>query len=77
MNNLLKTENVQAGKIYIVDLIEQGTKTLRIITETPSHYIFVKEDEDGCNVFEVDKNKIKGIYEIKDWYQNQENIETN
>ena len=56
----------------MVDLLEGEAQNLRILAETPTHIIFVKEDASGCEVFEVDKNKIGGIYEIKDWYENQE-----
>ena len=69
MNNLLNNGNIISGKIYMVELDQEPAKLLRVLTETPTHIIFVMEDENGSNVFERSKQDIQGIYEIKDWYE--------
>lgn len=56
----------------MVELKQEPAKTLRVLTETPTHLIFVIEEELGSNVFERSKEDIKGIYEIKDWYEANE-----
>lgn len=72
MRNLLNNGNIISGKIYMVELKQEPAKTLRVLTETPTHLIFVIEEELGSNVFERSKEDIKGIYEIKDWYEANE-----
>lgn len=56
----------------MVELDQEPAKTLRVLTETPTHLIFVIEGDNGSNVFERSKQDIKGIYEIKDWYEANE-----
>ncbi|MGM9944911.1 MAG: hypothetical protein ACI33M_08210 [Lysinibacillus sp.] len=69
MNKLLNNSRIISGKIYMVELDQEPAKLLRVLTETPTHIIFVMEDENGSNVFERSKQDIQGIYEIKDWYE--------
>ena len=69
MNNLLNNGRIISGKIYMVELEQEPAKTLRVLTETPTHIIFVIEGDNGSDVFERSKQDIKGIYEIKDWYE--------
>lgn len=56
----------------MVELKQELPRILRVLTETPTHLIFVIEEELGSNVFEQSKKDIKGIYEIKDWYEANE-----
>ena len=69
MNKLLNNSRIISGKIYMVELDQEPAKLLRVLTETPTHIIFVIEGDNGSNVFERSKQDIKGIYEIKDWYE--------
>ncbi len=69
MNKLLNNSRIISGKIYMVELDQEPAKLLRVLTETPTHIIFVIESDNGSNVFERSKQDIKGIYEIKDWYE--------
>lgn len=72
MNNLLNNGNIISGKIYMVELDQESAKPVRVLAETPTHIIFVIECDNGSNVFERSKQDIKGIYEIKDWYEANE-----
>ena len=72
MNNLLNNGNIISGKIYMVELDQEPAKTLRVLTETPTHIIFVIDGDNGSTVFERSKQDIKGIYEIKDWCEANE-----
>ena len=69
MNKLLNNTRIISGKIYRVELNEQPAQLLRVLTDTPTHIIFVMEGDNGSNVFERSKQDIKGIYELKDWYE--------
>ena len=69
MNKLLNNSRIISGKIYMVELDQEPAKLLRVLTETPTHIIFVMEGENGSNVFERSKQDIKGVYELKDWYE--------
>ena len=72
MNNLLNNGRIISGKIYMVELDQEPAKMLRVLTETPTHVIFVIEGDNGSNVFERSKQDIKGIYEIKNWCEANE-----
>ena len=69
MNKLLNNTRIVSGKIYMVELKDQPAQLLRVLTETPTHIIFVKESDIGSNVFERSKQDINGIYELKAWYE--------
>ena len=69
MNKLVNDSRIISGKIYMVELDQQPAKLLRVLTETPTHIIFVEEGDTGSNVFERNKQDIQGIYELKDWYE--------
>ena len=72
MNNLLNGGRIISGKIYMVELDQEPAQMLRVLTETPTHVIFVIDGDNGSNVFERSKQDIKGIYEIKHWYEANE-----
>ncbi len=59
--------NIQLGKIYMVETEDGQTQTLRVINETPTHYIFSSSANDLVEVFPKAKKEILGIYEIKEW----------
>ena len=69
MNKLHNNTRIVSGKIYMVELGEEPAQLLRVLTETPTHVIFVIEGDNGSDVFERSKHDIKGIYELKDWYE--------
>lgn len=69
MNKLVNNSRIISGKIYMVEFDQQPAKLLRVLTETPTHIIFVEEGDTGSNVFERNKQDIQGIYELKDWYE--------
>ncbi|WP_019241165.1 MULTISPECIES: hypothetical protein [Bacillus] len=72
MKNLLECGNIISGKKYVVEMKENETKILRVLTETPTHLILVKEDSDACDVCDYSKQELLGVYEIKDWYETKE-----
>jgi hypothetical protein len=59
--------NIILGKIYMVEEIDGKIQTLRIINETPTHYIFSSSSNDSVEVFEMAKQEIRGIHDIKEW----------
>ena len=69
MNKLLNNSRIISGKIYMVELDQQPAILLRVLTDTPTHIIFVEEGDIGSDVFERSKQDIQDIYELKDWYE--------
>ena len=69
MNKLHNNTRIVSGKIYMVELDQEPAQLLRVLTETPTHVIFVIEGDNGSEVYERSKQDIKGIYELKDWYE--------
>jgi hypothetical protein len=63
----MTSATIHLGKIYMVEAINGETETLRILNETPTHYIFSSSSNDSVEVFERAKKDIRGIHEIKEW----------
>ncbi|AGK53967.1 hypothetical protein B1NLA3E_11065 [Bacillus sp. 1NLA3E] len=67
MKNLANTKAVLAGKIYMIEIQDGKLDSFRVLTETPTHYIFSVSSDESVEVFEMAKKDIVGIYEVKDW----------
>lgn len=73
LKNLAHTQKFVSGKIYMVEVQDGNVERYRILTETSTHFIFYKGNDDHIDVIEKAKNEIVGIYEVKDWVDSQEN----
>lgn len=70
MKNLAFTEDVLPGKVYVIKMHGGETNSFRILTETPTHYIFSYTADDGqVEVFEKAKQEVSGIFEVKEWWE--------
>lgn len=73
MRNFASIEHVVPGKVYMVEMKNGKAESYRVLTETPTHYILSFSKDGGVEVFDQSKENILGIYEIKEWLENQEN----
>ncbi|MGJ7913260.1 hypothetical protein [Neobacillus sp. LXY-1] len=71
-NNLLNTNAVVSGQVYMVELADGDLHSFRVLTETPTHFIFSYSTEGSNDVFEKSKSDIYGIYDVKEWLAAQE-----
>lgn len=67
MVSSITTKQIILGKMYMVETNDGKTQSLRIISETESHYIFSVVTDQSNEVFEKAKSEIIGIYDIKEW----------
>jgi hypothetical protein len=67
MKNLILTNEVMNGTVYMVEMKDGGTESYRVIAETPTHFILSFTKEDSVEVFEKAKMDVVGIYQIKEW----------
>lgn len=73
MKNLVTTDQVTCGNVYMFELENGETNSFRVIGETPSHFILSFSKEDGSSeVFEKPKKDMIGIYDVKEWWLAQE-----
>ncbi|MGJ7922648.1 hypothetical protein [Neobacillus sp. LXY-4] len=72
MRNLALTNEVISGKVYMVKLAGSEIDSFRVLTETPTHYIFSFSNDESVEVFEKAKKDIVGIYEVKEWVDTEE-----
>lgn len=74
MQNLLNTNLVMCGNVYVIEMENGETNSYRIIGETPSHYILSSTKEDGAvEVFEKAKKDLTGIFDVREWWSTQKN----
>lgn len=72
MKNLVFTNEVVEGKVYIVELQDGEVNSFRILSETPNYYILSFSTDDSFEVFEKAKIEVQGIYEVKEWWNGQQ-----
>lgn len=68
MKNLAFTNEVQNGKVYMVEMQDGEISSFRILSETPTHYIFSYSTDETVEVFEKAKKELIGIFEVRDWW---------
>jgi hypothetical protein len=71
MKNIALSNAIISGKVYMVETKDGMTDSYRVITETPTHFIFSFSNEESVEVFEKAKKEIAGIYEVKEWLNSQ------
>jgi hypothetical protein len=72
MKNLMLTNEIVTGKIYMVETLDGKVDPLRVLAETATHFIFTLTNDDSVEVFEKAKTDISGIFEVKEWVKAQE-----
>lgn len=72
MKNRLHDNHIVPGKLYMVKANGEDAQSLRILSETPTHFIFSLSNGESVEVFEKAKEQLDGIYEIKDWWKDKE-----
>jgi hypothetical protein len=72
MKNLAFTDEVVSGTIYMIEMQNGDINSYRILSETPSHYIFSYATDETVEVLEKAKKEIFGIYAVKEWWDSQE-----
>ena len=66
MKNLVLTDEVISGKVYIVEMKDGETTSFRLLSETLSHYIFSYTTDETVEVFEKAKKDVIGIFEVRE-----------
>ena len=71
MKNLAGANDVLSGKVYMVEMKDGEISSFRILSETPTHYIFSYSTNETVEVFEKAKNEVIGIFEVREWWDNK------
>jgi hypothetical protein len=71
IKNLAFTNDIFAGKVYMVEMDDGEISSFRIISETPTHYIFSYSTNESVEVFEKAKQEIIGIFEVREWWDSK------
>jgi hypothetical protein len=71
MRNLAVTNDDLSGKVFMVEMKDGEISSFRILSETPTHYIFSYSTNETVEVFEKEKNEVIGIYEVREWWDNK------
>jgi hypothetical protein len=65
--NITPVETVISGNVYMVEMANGEIDSFRVVTETPTHYIFSFSVDGAVEVFEKAKSEVIGIYDVKEW----------
>ncbi len=68
MKNLAAANDVLSGKVYMVEMKDGEISSFRILSETPTHYIFSYSTNETVEVFEKAKKEVIGIFEVREWW---------
>ncbi|MEH7504444.1 hypothetical protein V7152_20925 [Neobacillus drentensis] len=68
MKNLAIANDVLSGKVYMVEMKDGEISSFRILSETPTHYIFSYSTNETVEVFEKAKKEVIGIFEVREWW---------
>ncbi|WHY75165.1 hypothetical protein QNH20_13490 [Neobacillus sp. WH10] len=71
MKNLALTNEILNGKVYMVEMQDGEISSFRILSETPTHYIFSYSTNESVEVFEKSKNDVNGIFDVREWWNAQ------
>jgi len=74
MINLALTNEILNGKVYMVEMQDGEISSFRILSETPTHYIFSYSTNETVEVFEKSKNEVNGIFDVREWWDSQKEI---
>lgn len=75
MKNVAATDEVLNGKVYMVEMLDGEINSFLILNETPTHYIFSFSKDDTVEVFQKSKEEVVGVYEVREWWDSQGEIE--
>ncbi|MFL6558484.1 MAG: hypothetical protein ACJ8MO_20505 [Bacillus sp. (in: firmicutes)] len=68
MKNLAAENQVLSGTVYMVEMEDGEISSFRVLSETPTHYIFSYSTNETIEVFEKAKNEVCGIFEVREWW---------
>ncbi|WP_040208989.1 BRCT domain-containing protein [Neobacillus jeddahensis] len=68
MKNLVSTNEVVIGKVYMVEMQDGEISSFRVLNETPTHFIFSYSTNETVDVFEKAKKDVFGIFEVREWW---------
>jgi plasmid stabilization system protein ParE len=68
MRNLAAENQVLSGTVYMVEMLDGEISSFRVLSETPTHYIFSYSTDETVVVFEKAKNEVSGIFEVREWW---------
>jgi uncharacterized membrane-anchored protein len=68
MKNLAEANDVLSGTVYMVEMKDGEISSFRVLSETPTHYIFSYSTNETVEVFEKAKNEVIGIFEVREWW---------
>jgi uncharacterized membrane-anchored protein len=68
MKNLAAKNEVLTGKVYMVEMKDGEISSFRVLSETPTHYILSYSTNETVEVFEIAKNDVIGIFEVREWW---------
>ncbi|MFJ7726245.1 hypothetical protein ACIQXV_08775 [Neobacillus sp. NPDC097160] len=71
MKNLAQTNEILDGKVYMVEMEDGEITSFRVVSETPTHYIFSYSTTESVEVFEKSKNEVNGIFDVREWWDSQ------
>lgn len=71
MKNLADANDVLTGKVYMVEMKDGEISSFRVLSETPTHYIFSYSTDETVQVFEKAKDEVIGIFEVREWWDNK------
>jgi hypothetical protein len=70
LKNLADANDVLTGKVYMVEMNDGEISSFRVLSETPTHYIFSYSTDETVQVFEKAKHEVIGIFEVREWWDN-------
>ena len=71
MRNLADANDVLTGNVYMVEMKDGEISSFRVLSETPSHYIFSYSTDESVEVFEKAKHEVIGIFEVREWWDHR------
>lgn len=71
MRKVESVEQVILGRFYMVDFGDGQIQSLRLLSETPTHFIFSNSPNEKAAVvvFPKAKKEVAGIYEVNEWWK--------
>jgi hypothetical protein len=71
LKNLADANEILTGKVYMVEMTDGEISSFRVLSETPTHYIFSYSTDETVEVFEKAKKEVTGIFEVREWWDNR------
>ena len=56
----------------MVEMNDGEISSFRVLSETPTHYIFSYSTDETVEVFEKAKHEVNGIFEVREWWDNKQ-----